>query len=149
MKGGAAETGTAAAWSKVTFDGFGQAVLARGRVLGERALADAEHLVAGPKPGHGRADRLDPPRDLCRAPGASVPAIRSPMIRTMYGSPLIRCQTPWSTPAASTATSTWSSAIAGFDLPQREHLGPAIGVLDDRLHRPAKLSQAEPTARSG
>ena len=35
-----------------------------------------------------------------------------------------------------------------IDLPQREHLGPAIGVLDDRLHRTSKLSQAGPTAGS-
>ena len=53
--------GTAAACSKVRLTGLGTTLSAsRARVLGERALAEAEHLVAGPQPAHVRADRLHP-----------------------------------------------------------------------------------------
>jgi hypothetical protein len=72
------------------------------------------------------------------------------MIRTMYGSPLIRCQTAL---VDARRLDGDEHPVVGdrrlLDLPQREHLGPAVGVLDDRLHRPGKLSQAEPTPRSG
>ena len=56
------EMASTAACSKPRFAGRGASLpSASAGVLGEGALADAEHLVARPEPGHVRADRLDDP----------------------------------------------------------------------------------------
>src|SRR5688572_3262711 len=55
-----AEMGAAAACSKVRLAGLGgQPVRAGGRVLGERAVARAVHLVARREAGHAGADGFD------------------------------------------------------------------------------------------
>ena len=68
-------TATAAACSNVRLAGFGaERVLGRGRVLGERAVAPAEDLVAGLEARHVRADRLDGAGDIGAADRVLRPA---------------------------------------------------------------------------
>ena len=89
-----ADTPTAAACSKVRLAGFGnEVVLARARVLRERAGAPAEDLIARSKLRHVLADRLDRPRDI--RPGTRFFGLRSPVATRMTsGTPVIEEPVP-------------------------------------------------------
>jgi hypothetical protein len=83
------------------------------RVLGEGTPGDAEHLVAYRQRRHLCADRLDPPGDLpARHGGLGRP---DPVSRQAHriGQAGHEMQTPRSTPAACTRSSTSRSPIAG------------------------------------
>ncbi len=105
---------TVAACSKVRLAGLAPAtVLGHGRVLGERAVAPAEDLIARPEPRHARADGLDRARHIRPADRrSSAGAARRPGA-AMYGRPLMIAQSAGLTPAARTRTSTSSLPIAG------------------------------------
>ena len=113
-----AEMGTAAACSKVRFAGLGASLSSRARAYSAKAPSpDAEHLVARLEPGHVLADRLDAPGDIRAADtGSWACGARNPRARTRYGRPVMRCQTPRSTPAACTRTSTSSSPTTGLSM---------------------------------
>jgi hypothetical protein len=111
------DTGTAAACSKLRLAGLGAK---------RSALAQA---YSAQEPSH--VPYTGSPGLNCRTffptastvPAASMPRMRilglrkpKPMKRTRYGRPVIRCQTPGSTPAASTRTRMSSSPAVGFSM---------------------------------
>ena len=106
-------------------------------VFGERAASISPNTSSpGREAGHPRADGLDPAR-RSRVPRTRTFGAPSPKaIRATYGSPRMTCQSRALTEAAWTRTSTSPAAATGaVDLAEPQHVGRAVAVLDDRLHR--------------
>ena len=108
-----ADTPTAAACSNVRLVGFGQKViLGPDRVLGERAGAPAEDLVAGSQPATSLPTASTVP--ATSVPGTRFFGFRSPVAKRMTnGEPVIRIQSPTWMDAARTRTSTSFGADLG------------------------------------
>ena len=134
---------TAAACSRVRFVGLGASLSSRARrVLGERALADAEHLIAGPETGHVLADRLHHPGHVHawnRILGRSKTKARE-----AYQVRQAHHEMPDAPIHAGRVHANQHLVVADLgpaDVPEFQDVGWTVLVLDDRFHRsPANSS---------
>ena len=145
-----AARGTAAACSKLRFGRLGaQDALGDAGVLGERALVDVgEDLIAGPEPGDGPADRLDPPGHVAAqvaVPGPSQPDRAQDVRQAPQEVPVARVDRGRVDPGQDLVVGRHRP----LDLLQLEHVGPAVPVVGDRCScRPSpRWPRCTPTRR--
>ncbi len=120
----------------------GELVLAGHGVLGERALADAEHLVADGEPGHRRADRDDGAGDV--EPGHRVLRPAEPEREAAPGraGPSSGARCPGRDRPRAPAPAPRSSATSGRAISRdAQHVRRAVRVLHDRPHRVVGLRE--------
>jgi hypothetical protein len=126
---------TTAACSKVRFAGLGASLFWGARVLGEGALAGAEHLVAGLEPGHVVADRLHHAGHVRTWNGGLGRA--EPKAREAYRVRQARHDVP-DAPVHASRMHSYQHLVVGYlglvDVPELENIRRTVGVLDDRLH---------------
>jgi hypothetical protein len=110
-------------------------VLRSAGVLGEGALAEAEHLIAGLESGHLVADRFHDPGDVRardRGLGRAEPVARQAHRVRQAGHEVPHA------PVHARRTHAYQYLAGGYlgrtDVPELEHIRRAVGVLDDRFH---------------
>ena len=129
-----AETGTAAACSKVRFAGLGASLASSAQAYSAKEPSQVPNTSS---PGLNRVTSLPTastrPGDVRARTRCLRRAEPEPVERTRYGRPVMRCQTPGSTPAARTRTSTSSSPTAGLAMSSSSSTSvEPYCVLDDR-----------------
>ena len=110
-------------------------VLLPAGVLGEGAAAGAEHLVAGPQPGDARADRRDPSGDIL--PRHAVLRPPQPEAHQPHEVRPPGHEMPDARIEAGRVDLHQHVALAHprpLDVPEPQHVGRAVFVLDDCLH---------------
>src|SRR5581483_3686117 len=129
--------GTTAACSKVTLSGLDTSRSARAATYSANAPRQVPNTSSPGRKVVTRAPtastRLATSQPRSGFLGARTP---KPARRIAYGVPVSRCQTPWSTPAATTRSSTSPSPATGVgDFAEPQNVNLPVGVADDRLHR--------------
>jgi hypothetical protein len=115
-----------------------EVVLASAGVLGEGAVAPAEHLITGPEPGHLGADRLDAPGDVHAQHGDL--GLAQPQRRHNDADQVRQAghDVPVAPMQAGRVDLYQHVVLLGHrlvDVPEVQHIGSAIPVLHDCLHR--------------
>ena len=131
------ETATAAACSKLSLAGLRTSLSSpRGGVFGEGAAGDAEHLVAGPEPGHAGAGRGDRARHV--QPGDAVLRPAEPEAQDPHQVRLARHQMPRAPvhPGRPDLHEDLAGCDHGLvDLGQAQPISGTVDILNDRPHR--------------
>jgi hypothetical protein len=110
-------------------------VLSGGRVLGERAPGNAEHLVAGLEPGHLGADRHDRAGHV--QPGDALLGTTEPEADDSHQVGPARHLVPGApvhTGPAHLHQDLVGGDVGPVDLCQMQHVGGAVGLLHDGSH---------------
>ena len=129
-----------------------QLVLTSAHVFGEGALADSHHLITWPEPGHVLADRLHAPSYLTASNRILRPA--KPVAREAYRVRQAGHEMPDAPFHTSRAHADEHLIVFGLglvDVPELEHVGRAVLVLHDGLHRslPAVACSGRPSTATG
>ena len=126
--------GTTAACSKVRFAGFSTSFVA-GAGTRPTSAACAVHLVADAEGRHRWADGFDPAREVRAGHSKRGRTDPEAVVRLGPGSPVMKCQAPRSTPAATTRTRTSCSPIEGSASSRSTETSAEPSVLGRSLSR--------------